>query len=216
MSRIAQQAAHHQSPGHEEGHMLASFVVGGLVALSLIVGGVAQAQSSCDAGITKAAGKKVACKLNVVARAQKTGATVDTVKLAKCETKFTSSCTKAQGQGDCTVQTPPCDAIEATADACVDSLSAGPPTTTTTTTATTTTTTSSHPTAPPCADLGESCGSCGNGICFGLCPEGQGGVCTSNYSSIGCINDAECPADEDCVSVRLGTDYCGGACVKPC
>src|SRR4029453_5982131 len=109
--------------------MLASFVAGGLVALSLALSGVAQAQSSCDAGVTKAAGKKVACKTKVVAKAQKTGAAVDSVKLAKCETKFTSSCTKAQGQGDCTAQTQPCDTIEAAADACVDSLSAAAPAT---------------------------------------------------------------------------------------
>jgi hypothetical protein len=64
--------------------MLASFVVGGLVALSLTVGGVAQAQSSCDAAITKAAGKKVDCKLTVIAKAQRTGAAADPVKLAKC------------------------------------------------------------------------------------------------------------------------------------
>lgn len=76
---------------------------------------------------------------------------------------------------------------------------------------------SCHPTAPPCEDIGESCGSCeGNGLCLGLCPEGQGGVCISNYSSLGCTKDADCPANEDCVSVRGGTDYCTGACVTPC
>ena len=74
---------------------------------------------------------------------------------------------------------------------------------------------SCHPTAPPCENIGESCGSSGEGLCMGLCPEGQGGVCVRDYSSLGCIKDADCPADEDCISVRLGTDYCGGACVKP-
>src|SRR4029453_17459642 len=128
--------------------MLASFVVGGLVALSLALSGVAQAQSSCDAGVTKAAGKKVACKTKVIAKAQQRGVAVDTVKLAKCESKFTSSCTKAQSKGDCTAQTQPCDAIEATADACVDDLSGGSPTTTSTTTASTTTTSTTPTTTP--------------------------------------------------------------------
>ena len=103
--------------------MLASFVVAGLVALSLTVDGVAQAQSSCDAAVTKAAGKKVACKLNLIARAQKTGATVDAVKFDRCATKFASSCAIAQAQGDCSAQTQTCHAIEVTADACVDDLS---------------------------------------------------------------------------------------------
>jgi hypothetical protein len=103
--------------------MTASFVVRGFVALSLTAGGIAQAQSTCDAGITEAAAKKVACKLNVIARAQKRGNTVDTAELARCETKFAWSCAKARGKGVCTLQTEECDAIEAEADACVDSLS---------------------------------------------------------------------------------------------
>jgi len=103
--------------------MFASFVLRGVVALLLALGGVAQAQSSCDAGITKAAGKKVACKTKVVATAQKRGSAADTRKLAGCETKFASSCAKAQSDGDCTAQTQPCDAVELTADGWVDSLS---------------------------------------------------------------------------------------------
>jgi hypothetical protein len=87
------------------------------------VGGVAQAQSICDAGVTKAAGTKVACKTKVIAKAQRHGVAADTAKLAKCETKFDSSCTKAQGMGDCTAQTQPCDAVEIGADACVGSFS---------------------------------------------------------------------------------------------
>jgi len=103
--------------------MRRSFLVGGLAALSLALSGVAQAQSSCDAGITKAAGKKVGCKFKVIATAQQTGVAADTARLAKCETKFASSCAKALARGDCIAQTATCDAIEVTADACVDSLS---------------------------------------------------------------------------------------------
>ena len=45
--------------------------------LSLLVGGNAFAAgpSKCDSGITKAAGKKVACKASVTASAQKKGTT---------------------------------------------------------------------------------------------------------------------------------------------
>src|SRR5262245_2479322 len=103
--------------------MFASFVLRGVVALSLALGGVAQAQSSCDAGITKAAGKKVACKTKVIAKAQETGSAPDTTKLARCETKFALSCARAQSDGDCAAQNQECAAIEAAADGWVDSLS---------------------------------------------------------------------------------------------
>src|SRR5262245_39632717 len=94
-----------------------------LAALSLTVGEVAQAQSSCDAGITKAVGKKVSCKTKVIAKAQRTGTTVDTTKLAFCETKFDAACAQAQFKGDCASQNQGCAAIEAAADGWVDSLS---------------------------------------------------------------------------------------------
>src|SRR5262245_31249935 len=77
---------------------------------------------------------------------------------------------------------------------------------------TTTTTT----TLPYCDSPGQPCGSCGNGTCIGACPEGHGGLCTINYSSIGCVSDQQCPPGEVCFSVRLGTDYCGGACFSLC
>jgi hypothetical protein len=102
--------------------MFASFVLRGVVALSLALGGVAQARSSCDAGITGAAGKKVACKTQVIAKEQKTGS-ADTTKLAKCETKFALSCARAQSDGDCAAQNQGCAAIEAAVDGWVDSLS---------------------------------------------------------------------------------------------
>jgi hypothetical protein len=67
-----------------------------------------------------------------------------------------------------------------------------------------------------CGNPGGPCGTCGPGTCVGLCPENGSGVCASNYSSIGCTGNQECAPGEVCVSVRLGTDYCGGACVMPC
>src|SRR5262249_28212164 len=40
--------------------------LGGLLAVSVALGGIAQAQSTCDAGVTKAVEKKVSCKLKVL------------------------------------------------------------------------------------------------------------------------------------------------------
>ena len=94
--------------------------------LSLMVGGTALAQSKCDSGVTKAAGKKVACKASVISKAQKKGTSPDSAKLAKCEDKFNKACTKAKGAGDCSVQPQSCTAIEAEADTCVATLSGSP------------------------------------------------------------------------------------------
>jgi hypothetical protein len=128
-----------------------ALAIAGVVALSLALGVVAHAQSSCDSGVTKAAAKKVTCKLKVFAAAQKTGAGVNAAKLAKCENKFTEKCGKARAKGDCEVQTQTCDEIESEADAAVDTLSSGRPTTTSTTATTTTatTTTTSTTTTTP-------------------------------------------------------------------
>jgi len=101
--------------------------IGALFAFSLAMGGFAQAAASkCDSGITKAAGKKVDCKAKVISAAQKKGTTPDSLKLGKCETKFNSSCTKAQAAADCSAQTQPCAAIEAEADACVVTIAGSP------------------------------------------------------------------------------------------
>jgi len=98
---------------------------GALVAFSLVTGGVAQA-SKCDSGITKAEGKKVACKTSVNGGAQSKGTTPDSTKLQKCTDKFTKSCNKAVTAGDCTAaQNTNCNADEAEADACVNTLSGG-------------------------------------------------------------------------------------------
>ncbi len=82
--------------------------------------------SKCDSGITKAAGKKVACKAGVTAGAQKKGGTPDSAKLAKCTDKFTKACSKAKAAGDCKVQTQTCAQIETEADSCVSTISSSP------------------------------------------------------------------------------------------
>ena len=97
--------------------MVRSFAAGGILAVSVALGGIAQAQSSCDAGVTKAVAKKVSCKLKVFAAAQRIGITVDATKLTKCEVKFTAQCAGAQSKGDCSAQARTCVATEAVADA---------------------------------------------------------------------------------------------------
>ena len=74
------------------------------------------AASKCDAGISKAVGKKVYCQCGVYAKAQKKGLTPDAAKLAKCGTKFISSCGKAKAAADCAVQTGTCANKESQAD----------------------------------------------------------------------------------------------------
>ena len=101
-------------------------IVAGFLALSLAGGGVALAQSKCDSGVSKAAGKKVKCKMYVIAKGQAKGTPPDAFKLAKCEEKFDKACLKAQARGDCASQTQPCAAIEAEADACVLILDESP------------------------------------------------------------------------------------------
>jgi hypothetical protein len=93
--------------------------------LSLMVGGSALAQSKCDSGVTKAAGKKAACKAGVNAKAQKKGTTPDAGKLVKCQDKFDKACNKAKNAGDCVTQLQTCSAVEAEVDTCVATLIAG-------------------------------------------------------------------------------------------
>ena len=88
----------------------------------LVAGAVAQAASKCDAGVEKAAGKKVSCKCGVYAKAQAKNLTPDPAKLQKCTDKFTASCAKAKSAGDCSVQVKSCASKEADADADVQSL----------------------------------------------------------------------------------------------
>jgi len=95
------------------------------VVLSLALGGVAEAQSSCDAKATTAAAKKVAAKLKVIARGQEAGQPPNAKKLARAESDFTERCAKAKSRNDCQAQTSSCAALEATADAAVDVLGGG-------------------------------------------------------------------------------------------
>jgi hypothetical protein len=102
--------------------------IGAMVAFAVASSGMALAQSKCDSGLTKAAGKKVACKAGVVAKAQGKGTAPDSAKLAKCEAKFTKACTKALAKGDCSAQggSPSCATIEAEVDSCVADIDSSP------------------------------------------------------------------------------------------
>ena len=104
-----------------------TFAIGLAVLVAVHAGGAAFAQSKCDSVITKAATKKVACKGNVQAKAQKSGTAPDPAKLAKCEDKFNKACTKAQAAGDCSAQTGSCAGIEAAADTCAAGLTLSSP-----------------------------------------------------------------------------------------
>ena len=103
------------------------------VALSMFIGAgstaFAAVASKCDAGITKAEGKKASCKATTVAKSQMTGQPVDTAKLQKCTDKFTKACAKAQTKADCVAQSSTaagCTAAEAEVDSCVAQFSASP------------------------------------------------------------------------------------------
>ena len=96
--------------------------IGAVLAFAVATGGMAFAQSKCDSGITKAQGKKCACKASVHAKAQAKGLAPDAAKLAKCEAKFDKACQKAIARADCVVQLGNCAALEAEVDACVAGL----------------------------------------------------------------------------------------------
>src|SRR5262245_47002494 len=102
------------------------------VALSMFIGAGSTAfaaASKCDAGITKAEGKKVACRAGVIAKAQSTGGVPGSAKLQKCTDKFTKACAKAQTKGDCIAQSSTvagCNAAETEADNCATSASSSP------------------------------------------------------------------------------------------
>jgi len=189
------------------------FGVGGLLAVSVALGGIAQAQSTCDAGVTKAVAKKVSCKLKVFAAAQRTGIAVDATRLTKCEDKFTQQCAGAQSKGACSAQARTCVAIEAAADACVDTLAGGSSTTSTTTTTTTTTTIPRG--LPTCSDEGTFCGSCGDGLCVQHCPSTDLVCISVGGSTPGCSSDGACTAGQVCGSVPSAGCTTAG-CATPC
>jgi hypothetical protein len=94
-------------------------LVVGVVALVATVGGNAFAAgfgNNCNAAVTKALGKKMACLLGLYAQAQKKGASVDGTKLAACGTKFDRACMKANSKGGCDVAHADCAGKETAAD----------------------------------------------------------------------------------------------------
>src|SRR5262249_58573860 len=103
-----------------------TIVVGGLVALSLALGGAAWAQSKCDARVTTALARKVRCELKTFAAAQEAGSVVNTSRLSGCEATFARKCGKAQAKGGCQAQASSCPELEITADAAVDALRGTP------------------------------------------------------------------------------------------
>lgn len=82
--------------------------------------------SKCDFLITKLVGKKIACKLNIYAKAQRALVAPDSTKLAKCEAKFSALCTKAKAAGDCSAQSLSCGEIETQADAALCTVTHSP------------------------------------------------------------------------------------------
>jgi hypothetical protein len=101
-------------------------MIGAVLAFAVANGGVAFAQSKCDAAITKAAGKKAACKAGIHGKAQQKGLTPDPIKLGKCSAKFDKACQKAKTKGGCTDQSQTCAQIEAEVDSCVTTISGSP------------------------------------------------------------------------------------------
>jgi hypothetical protein len=99
-----------------------------LVAVAVIFmmasAGSALAQSKCDAGLAKAKGKKASCECGAIAKSIKKGGSPD---FSKCTTKFASACGKAQGAGDCSVQTKSCADNETEVDTFVTAHCAGSP-----------------------------------------------------------------------------------------
>ena len=93
----------------------------------------AWAQSKCDAGKLKEFGKKVFCLAKVDSKAAKSGVPIDVTKEAKCFSKFSTKCARAEQQGDCSAAVKNCADLMVEADAC-RAASVAPTTTTTSTT----------------------------------------------------------------------------------
>jgi hypothetical protein len=79
--------------------------------------------NSCNAAVTKALGKKMACELGLYAQAQKKGVPVSGTKLASCGTKFDAACMKANSKGGCDTAHANCAAKESAADTDAAALS---------------------------------------------------------------------------------------------
>jgi hypothetical protein len=98
-----------------------------LAAVGFVHGNVAFAKggfgNNCNAAVTKAVGKKMACELGLYAQAQKKGVPVDSTKLASCGTKFSQACSKAVNKGGCDGAHANCGGKETSADNCALMLS---------------------------------------------------------------------------------------------
>jgi len=77
--------------------------------------------AKCTTTKRGAAARKVVGKLNCVARPMTKGGTVDSVCLAKAESKFSSTFAKAESKGGC-ISIGDAAAVEANVDACVTSI----------------------------------------------------------------------------------------------
>ena len=168
----------------------------------LSLGGIANAQSKCDAGKLKEYGKKVSCLAKLDSKAAKKAQAVDPTKEAKCFTKFDERCAKAEGQGDCTSAVKDCAALMAEADAC-RAATVAPPSTTTTTTTTTTV-----PAMCPEDGSGDACVAWENNVeecliccgaaCFDACNLAVANTCSSAGNNVLCaaeVNAAGCAAE---------------------
>src|SRR6185503_6631062 len=77
--------------------------------------------NKCAGSKIKAACKKVSCKAGLEAKQASAGGTVDPGKVAKCESKFSSTFAKLEAKGGC-LTTGDTAAIEAKVDAVVSDL----------------------------------------------------------------------------------------------
>jgi hypothetical protein len=80
---------------------------------------VAPTPSKCQGSKLKAAGKKAACRLKLVAGFKSKGVPIDPTKDATCKSKFSSASVKAEAQGDCGTAAGDTSAIEGKVDAFV-------------------------------------------------------------------------------------------------
>jgi hypothetical protein len=95
-------------------------VLVGILALVGVANHLQAVGSKCSSAKEKATGKKASCKLSVQSKATSSGDPVDSVKLAKCEAKFSKAFAKADAKGDCLGPTGDTAPIEAKVDAFVD------------------------------------------------------------------------------------------------
>ncbi len=105
-----------------------ALAVGVIALVAAASGGNAFAQgigNSCNASVTKAVGKKMACLLGLYAQAQKKAVPIDSTKVAKCMSKFSAACAKAQSKGTCDTAHADCAGKESAADSDAAALSPG-------------------------------------------------------------------------------------------